>query len=123
MLQLEIKGQVRDFIYRGVGVNLRLNHTSEDGRRTEDGALAGGRILVVRKTDFDNWGGACQDMGLVKKKKRRLDDDAAEARPSWDRAAGAADAEAGAIRGKRLSNATCLSQVFFKSGESFDKLR
>eukprot|EP00928_Gymnodinium_smaydae_P083738 TRINITY_DN6697_c0_g1_i2.p1 TRINITY_DN6697_c0_g1~~TRINITY_DN6697_c0_g1_i2.p1 ORF type:complete len:2550 (+),score=402.01 TRINITY_DN6697_c0_g1_i2:927-7652(+) len=47
---LEIGGQFRPFVYRGVGIRIRVSHASPTG----------GRVLVVSKTDFDAFGGSCQ---------------------------------------------------------------
>jgi hypothetical protein len=63
--KLEINGQLSDFVYRGVDAVIRMQHTSP----TE------GRILVIQKSTYDQFGGACQDMGLKPLATRRLDDE------------------------------------------------
>jgi len=73
--KLEIGGQVTPFVYRGVDVNIRLEHTSETG----------GRILVVRKDTFDSFGGACQDMGLTRRSRSLEADKEADSKGSAER--------------------------------------
>lgn len=55
--QLEVGGQLMPYVYRGVGVTYRMQYISNTG----------GRILVVRKADFDAFGGNCQDMNTARR--------------------------------------------------------
>eukprot|EP00927_Polykrikos_kofoidii_P019048 TRINITY_DN18878_c0_g2_i1.p1 TRINITY_DN18878_c0_g2~~TRINITY_DN18878_c0_g2_i1.p1 ORF type:complete len:1971 (+),score=364.36 TRINITY_DN18878_c0_g2_i1:776-5914(+) len=73
---LDVRGQLRPFVYRGVGFNLRMRFTSPSG----------GRVLIVRKATFDQNGGACQVMHSTTRRLGRVQS-AVDVAPSEDRLA------------------------------------